>query len=259
MKYRKLHNDELIELLFSEEDRLTTGAVNEIVRRSGELIPELSKIVMDKYLWTAPLPEWWAPVHATYILGAIGSDEVVTPLLAALKWSDAFDNEWVTEDLPSIFGSLGKSVMKDLEKIVADRSEGWSVRSIAMDALASISIRNRELEDHVVRIIAAIVDDQSEELGARRSAATILLDLRRVDCKDALLRFFAEDEKRFKDDPIFKGAISPKDVGKLIGITERETHHYMNEWMEFYNPQEIKIRQQRWAEEDALHRGRMKH
>lgn len=259
MVHKELHNDELIDLLFTEEDRLPKGAAIEIVRRGEELTPDLARITMDKFLWNADLPDWWAPVHATYLLGSIGSEETITPLLAALRWSDAYNNEWVVDELPSIFGKIGLPAMKPLERIVAERSAGWSARAIAMEGLAATVLKERELEEKVVRMIAAILDDPTEELGARRAAVTILLDLRRADCKDALISFLAQDEKRFKDDPVFGSVITSKEAEKTLAITKRDTEHYLSDWMNFYEADEIRARQKRWAEEDARHRTRLKH
>lgn len=259
MKFRGMHNNELLELLFTDEDRLPRTAVNEMIRRSDEIIQSLSAIVMGKTLWTANLPEWWAPVHATYILGAIGSKESVIPLFSSLKWADAFDNEWVVEDMPSIMGSLGTPVIKPLERLVLDRSEGWSARSVAIDSLAAVSIRNKDTENHTVEILSQILGDKTEEPGVRRSAAVVLMDLRRKDCKNALIKFFAEEEKILKQDPFFSKTMNAKDIEKQLSISEKEVEYYLRDWLEFYDPAEIKKRQERWAEEEVKLRGRTHH
>lgn len=254
MKHRGMNNDELIDLLFTEDDRLTRSAVNEIVRRADELLPEIAAITMDRLLWMTEPPDWWATVHVTYILGAIGTDEVITPLKSSLRWSDAYDNEWVTEDLPSIFGSLGTIAKGALEAIVADRSAGWSARAIAMDGLAAIAVRHSELEEEIVRMVAAILDDGHEEAGARRSAATILLDLRRKDCGEALAAFAREEEDRFKEDVSGRGILTVKEVEKGLAVSQRDTSFYQRDWMKFYDPKEIRARQERWAEESEKRR-----
>ena len=76
---RRLANEELVDLLFREEDRLPRQVIDEVIGRGGEIVPLLADIVMDRLAWTDALPEWWAPVHATYALGAIGSPETMTP------------------------------------------------------------------------------------------------------------------------------------------------------------------------------------
>lgn len=255
MNYRKLNNDEIIDLLFTEADTLPRQAVDEILRRSSELVPELAAIVTDRVLWMTPPPDWWSAVHATYILGAIGTDEVITPLLASLRWSDAYDNEWVAEDLPSIFGSMGKKACKRLEDIVTDRSAGWSARAIAMDSLAAVALKEPEFEEEIIRIIAAILDDPTEDEGARRAAANILIDLRRMDCIDAIIAFAREDEKKLKHDEHYP-VLRVKEIKEELARAKRSTAFYTRDWMAFYDEGEIQKRQRRWAEEASKHKVR---
>lgn len=254
MDYRTLNNDELIDLLFTEEDRLPQEAAEEIVRRGDELLPDLTGIVLDRILWTAELPDWWAPVHATYMLGALATEEAIVPLLSALRWSDAYDCEWVVEELPSMFGTIGLPARKPLENIVADRSAGWSARAMAMDSLAAIGLRNPEAEGEIMSMVAGILSDEREELGARRAAAVILIDFRHVEYKEELTSFATEEQERFKGDAKFDGVVLPSEVEKDLLMGGRDTDHYARNWLRFYDPTEIVARQQRWAEEDAKYR-----
>ncbi|MBF8275012.1 MAG: hypothetical protein HW390_85 [Candidatus Brocadiaceae bacterium] len=91
MDYATLDNDTLVNLLFTEDDRLPRQAVDELVRRGERMIEPLSNIVLEKERWTKDRPEIWAPIHAVYILGAIGTQEVIAPLMAAIKWSDKYN------------------------------------------------------------------------------------------------------------------------------------------------------------------------
>jgi hypothetical protein len=250
MDPRHLHNEELIDLVFTKEDRLTKGEVAEMIRRGTEILPTLSEIVMDRAFWVAELPEWWAPIHAAYVIGAIGGRESLTPLLSAIRWSDAYENEWVSEELPSILGSLGKSSYSATKAASLDRSAGWSARSIAMDGLGSHAVRFPEVEEDVVKIIGGILCEKDEEFGARRSAAYVLIDLRRQDYKRQLIGIAKEEENRTPPDPDWRPAFSPKDVELELSLPRRGLEFYTHDWMKFYEPQEIEKRQMRWAAED---------
>ncbi|MFA4875268.1 MAG: SEC-C domain-containing protein [bacterium] len=250
--YRRLHNnEELIDLFFTQEDRLPRAAIDEAIRRGTEIVPFLSEVVMDRVLWNAELPEWWAPVHATYALGAIGGQEVLIPLLAAIRWSDAYDNEWVTEDLPSILGSLGEISYNSLVAVVSDRSAGWSARSIAMDALGSQAMRFPQREEGVMSVLGHILRDHSEEHGARRSAAFVLLDFRRADYRKELISL-AEAERRWQQQySDYRAAFTPEDVQRDLTSPRIGMDVYIRDWLEFYEPAEIAKRQERWAIEDG--------
>jgi hypothetical protein len=106
-RFRSLSDSELVDLLYTAGDRLPREAVDEILLRASRMLPQLAEIVVDKASWMSGVPEWWAVVHATYILGAMRDRDALVPLLTALRWADAFDCDWVTDDLPSIFSCLG--------------------------------------------------------------------------------------------------------------------------------------------------------
>ena len=252
--YRRLHNEEIADLLFTQEDRLPRPAIDEIVRRGQEAVPFLADIVMDRILWTAEPPEWWAPVHATYALGAIGGATVLVPLLAALRWSDAYDNEWVTEDLPSILGSMGELSFDALIAVLHDRSAGWSARSIAMDALGSQALRNPQREEEVVKHLGRVLRDATEEHGARRSAAFVLLDFRRADYRKEL-NAIAENEVRWQEQhPDYHPAFTPDEVRRDLTSPRVGLEVYQHDWLDFYDPAEIRRRQQRASDEERRSR-----
>lgn len=124
-------------------DRLPCAAVDEFIQRGDRMVEPLSEIMINKYEWTEPGPEWWAVVHAVYILGAIGGREAILPLLQATRWTVAYDCDGVTEELPSIFGTMGVVVIDDLKKIASDRTSDWDTRTIAIDGLAAIIAVNK--------------------------------------------------------------------------------------------------------------------
>lgn len=139
MDYQEFSEDELTGLLFSEEDRLPRAAVDEFVRRGEKMVSFLSEIVSDEFKWTKEVPEWWAVVHATFILGALGTESAIIPLLRALRWADAFDCDWVTEALPAMFGRIGPAAIPLLKTMAADQTNGWFVRVVAVEGLGLIA------------------------------------------------------------------------------------------------------------------------
>lgn len=64
MDYATLDDNTLINLLFTEEDRLPRQAVDEFIRRGERVIAPLSNIVSKKVRWKKDRPEIWAPIHA---------------------------------------------------------------------------------------------------------------------------------------------------------------------------------------------------
>jgi|SRR5579863_2328181 len=245
-----LSDEELIELLFSEEDRLPMAAIEEIQRRGDRLVHDLSEIVSAKNSWISDLPEWWAVVHATYLLGVIGREQVIAPLLAALRWADAFDCDWVTEDLPSIFGRIGPAVLEPLRRVAFDQTAGWGARTIAMQGMAAVTIEYPECSREVFESIAEIFFNPGDEQGTDQMAAGILIDFLRCEYRQALLDFTQEEEDRKKEDPLYPAIMSPNEVRDLFERGEPNHWHYTRNWIEFYNQENILERQERWEREE---------
>jgi hypothetical protein len=246
--YTALDDERLADLLFMAEDRLERAAAEEAASRES-LLPLLHQIVAEKQNWLVELPEWWAVVHASYLLGRRGGEEVVPPLLMALRWADAFDCDWVTEVLPSIFGRVGPAVIPGLTAVARDASAGWSARDLAMKGLAAVSLTHPESTEHVFRVVGERFMDEGEDRMVRQLAGQVLLDFRYPNYRMALLKF-AREELAFKElDAWYPAGFDPEEVDWVFHYGQPETWHYQEDWMRFYEPAEIQRRQKRWARE----------
>jgi len=252
--YRQWEDERLVTLLFEGEDRIELAAAEEMARRDS-LLPLLAQVVCEKESWLAELPEWWAVVHATYILGHRGGEEVVIPLLTALRWADAFDCDWVTEPLPSILGRLGPPVLPGLTAVVRDLTAGWSARELAMKGLAAVTLHFPDAAEHVFRIIGQIFMDEGEDRLVRKLAGHTLLDFRRQEYRMALVKFAREEALFRQEDEWYPVGFYPEDVEQAFRNPQPDTWEYDEDWMRFYHPGEIQRRQRRWARE-RLGRGR---
>lgn len=250
-RFHTLTDAELIDLLHTAGDRLPREAVDEILRRGSRMLSPLARIVSTKGSWTQPLPEWWAVVHATYCLGAVGIPDTLVPLLSALRWSDAFDCDWVAEDLPSIFGRLGPAAYEPLKSVAWDVTAGPGARSIALAAMASVALAARYLFEEVHALAARIAADPAEDLFLRQTAANLLLDFRASEHRDLLLAFGREEAERKRQDPEYQGVFFDWEVDELLGdeAGSGSQEYYQRDWLVFYEPEEIERRQERWRRE----------
>lgn len=242
----------MTELLHTAGDQLPREAFEECLRRGPRMLPILHDIVADKTSWTRPLPEWWAAVHATYLLGAMEDPATLVPLLTALRWGDAFDCDWVTEDLPSMLGKLGPAAYEPLRAIVQDVTAGWGARSIALSGMAAVTLSAPYLRAGFVREAAKLVSDGQEEYYLRQTAANVLLDFREVEHHDLLVAFGREESARRTEDPEYQGAFYDWEVDEILEGREAggdALEYYQRDWLTFYDPDEIQHRQERWARE----------
>ena len=248
VNYAGLDEQTLTELLLVAEDRLELTAAREIAARA-EMTEVLSQLLVDKHNWLAELPEWWAVVHAAFIMGYKGGSQAIAPLLASLRWADAFDCDWVTEALPSIFGKIGVEAIPGLRMVALDKTAGWSARNIALQSLAAISINHPAQDEAVFRLIGDIFMDENEDRLLRQLAGIILLDFRRESYRLALVKF-SKEEWMVKDlDYYYALGFSSEDVDFVFHQLEPFTWFYQEDWMRFYQPAEIQRRQKRWSKE----------
>src|SRR5207247_2132071 len=72
-----LTDDQLLDFLRTQEDRLTREVVDEFVSRADRMIPRLADLCRDERSWKQRDALYWTPVHATFILGATGDERAV--------------------------------------------------------------------------------------------------------------------------------------------------------------------------------------
>ena len=251
--YRNLSDEELLGALFTDGDRLPREAVDELLRRGSSLLPRLASIVSDSFYWNEPLPRWWAVIHAVYTLGAIGTPETVLPLLKALRYAEACENDWVTEELPSIFGRIGSPAIEGLKKIANDITSGWFARAIALESLAAITILHPGSEQETFRLIHACLCNENEERQLRQSAGHILFDFLRAECEEALITFGRAEKRRRDENPSYRIAFTDDEVERAFAQGTKSLDSYTRYWLSFYDPEEIADRRKRWEEEKKQH------
>lgn len=250
MKYKELEDDLLIELLFTEEDRLPREAVDEFVSRGERMVDKLAELIADSYCWNDSTDEWWMAIHTTFILGAIGTSSTILPLLKALRYASAYDCDWVTNALPSIFRNVGAKALEGLKTIALDRTSDWYLRTVASESLAAISLSHTEKEREIFDCIGSLLTDEDEEWDVRRTAAYVLLDFRRNEFLEPLLKFGKEERKRKADDLHYMAGFYEEDVNNSLGKKEPNLIMYTQDWLSFYDEDQIERRQKRWKKEE---------
>ncbi len=247
--YRNWSDDELMGALFTSEDRLPREAVDQFLKRGSRLLPRLAAIVSDSFAWNEPLPRWWAVVHAVYILGAIATHETVLPLLKSLRYAEACENDWITEELPSIFGRIGPPAVEGLRRIAADATSGWFARAVACESLAAVTMLHSDGDEDIFRFIRACFVDENEDRRLRQSTGHILLDFLRPDCREVLVAFGNEEKRRHAEDPAYRYAFTGDEVDLEFAGGTKSLDAYTRDWLTFYDPDEIEERRKRWEKE----------
>ncbi len=243
--YGRMSDEELLRLLHTEEDTLPREAADEIVRRGAAVVPRLAEIVTDREAWDGIDEAFWTPVHATYLLGAIGGPDVVQPLLAALRYSNELEVDWVFDVLPSILPTLGDPVIEPLRTIAFDRAEEEFVRIVAITALEAIALRRPDKRDGILTDLRTLAGSDDEDDEVRGCAGGGLLRFVRPEDREFLERLADE-----QDEAGIIGWLLPKYVREAYDEGVRPPPP-ARDWMTFYNADKIRERQERWEKEAA--------
>jgi len=120
LEYTALSDQALIDLLFTEADRLPRAAADEIIRRGVPLAPALVRILDDEELWTTDSSRWWAIVHATYLLAAMQPPGALETLIRTLERADRHDVDWITNDARHLLSAFGPTAVPLLRSAALD-------------------------------------------------------------------------------------------------------------------------------------------
>lgn len=247
-----MSDDELIGLLRRRGDALPRAVVEECISRGSRLIPHLSEIVSDPYYWyDAEEPESWAPVHATFILGAIGGTQVIPSLLRALDLSCGCDDEWVLEDLPSILGRFGREIQTPLRTRVQDWFQPPLLRACAAQGLAATTLTAPESTTEVFSMLTQALQEAGNteyESFFEELLGLTLLDFCVPETKAPLLAY-ARKLETSNESGLMILPFTQKEVEEAFANREPVPAKYTKDWLSFYNEEETEERQRLLAKE----------
>lgn len=248
ISFHQLTEEQLVSLLHTEEDRLTRDIVDEFVGRGERMIWRLTELCRDERSWTQSGPASWAPVHATFILGAFQDGRALMGLLASLRWSARYDFDWVYEKLPAILGRIGRPALPPLKARISDADTSELDRMTEMRALAAIAARHPIHQGEVLDFLRSIADDADEIEGIRGVAASVLLQFVRPGDRNTIVA--AAIRQQWGERPALFDA---QDIDEAYARGEQDLEVYLQDWLDFYAPEAIDSRQRRWDEdaEDA--------
>lgn len=186
-----------------------------------EHIPDLIRMATDHEIRTIESdegeedePEFWAPIHAIRALGQLHAEAASEPLVHLL--AELEDDEWMLEELPSVYGLIGPAAIPALAAYLADSSNEMYSRSYAANGLEEIGERHPESRSEAIAAITRQLEAFEEndfELNAFLIAN--LAHLKAVEALPLIERAFAADR-------VDEFVIDLDDVLVHFGLKERE-------------------------------------
>ncbi len=151
-----------------------------------EHIPELIQMATDEDLnWDdSESLEVWAPAHAWRTLGQLRAEEAIEPLLVLLHRADDDDDydEWISEELPYVYGMIGAKAIPVLAKYLADKSNGVNFGIDICDCFKQIGNMQPETRDECVFVLVRQLNkltDNAPEVNA--FLVSTLTDMKAVE------------------------------------------------------------------------------
>jgi hypothetical protein len=243
----------LLDLLIRNEDRVPRALVDECARRGEGMVERFATLVERDEFWkdNAAVGEWWLRLHAAMILGLIPGERAGSLLVALMRLIEQARDEnlqdWLSGYWPALFRNKPDGVEPLLRELAQDRGIDWYMRIQAIESLIMLGERRGvEALDAMLDWAASIAADESENWDLRAAAANTLLDFPRLRHRVLLenlaarqsgwgVHFSAEDVRR---------AFSGKNG------TPQWRDGFDDPW-NFYAPDAIARRQERWANEAA--------
>jgi hypothetical protein len=212
-----------------------------------EHIPELIRMAIDHELRNIEPeedeeedPEFWAPIHAIRALGQLHAEAAIEPLVNLL--AELKDDEWMLEELPSVYGLIGPAAIPALAAYLSDSSHEMYSRSYASNGLVEIGERHPESRSECIAAISKQLEAFEEndyELNA-----FLISDLSHLKAIETLPLI----ERAFAADRVDEFVINLDDVLVRFGLKEREEVQFQNPFGNFLErrgtplkPEQIRI------------------
>jgi hypothetical protein len=249
----ELDLEELLGLLIRNEDRAPRALVDECARRGEAMVERFATLVEPAEFWKSDVTsgEWWLRLHVAMILGLIPGEGAGSLLVALMRGIEQARDEnlqdWLSGYWPALFRNKPDAVEPPLRELAQDRGIDWYMRIQAIESLVAHGERRGvEALDETLDWVAAIAADESEDWDLRVAAANTLLDFPRARDR-ALLENLAAQQSGMAVH------FSVTDVRRAFSGGDTPPpwrDHFANPW-NFYLPEAIARRQERWAEEDT--------
>lgn len=156
-------------------------------------IPDLIRMATDKELrWKdSESAEVWAPVHAWRTLGQLRAEAAIEPLLQLFRQVDE-DDDWVSDEMPKVFGMIGPAATPALAAYLSDESHGLWARLKAASCLQQIVENHPDARDECVAILARQLEHfEQQDVTFNGTLISELEDLKAVEAAPVIERAFA--------------------------------------------------------------------
>jgi hypothetical protein len=162
-----------------------------------EHVPDLIRMALDEELYWSEVENEavWAPIHAWRALAQLHAEEAAQPLTRLLYRIDEYDDDWVGEEIPRVFGHIGPAAIPVLADYLADDAHGLWARVAAAQGLQEIGERHPEARSAAINALTETLErfmDHDRTLNA--FLISYLVDLDAVEAAPLMERAFEAEQ-----------------------------------------------------------------
>jgi len=252
LNYAELPTAELIDLLFKEEDRVTVEHIQAVAQRADAL-PRLREIWQNEDYWyEGDKGDFWIVYHALTALALNGKAEDVPLMMSQFMTPFFADNQWVIGIFPAALAAFGEPMVAPLMEFVTKERGGYKdnndysqARYKAAATLARIGHDQPGMRETIFTFLSKLYTDPKEDdVFFLSFAADSLIHLER---RRGLQALRAAYDRR---------AVSKEMIGtysQFVASLDNPEHHHLHDFevelLDFYQPELIADRQERWKQE----------
>ncbi|UCD59270.1 MAG: SEC-C domain-containing protein [Candidatus Hydrogenedentota bacterium] len=185
---------------------------------------------------------FWGVVHAVYLLGILGDVRAVDALLAANKFAQTHDIDWIWEAAPECYLRLGPEVVPRLKQhIEQGRTVDFSAISSEAPGLWNLWGAYPDLRPEIEAFFLQVIKDKDTHPEVRACLIGDFAQLGRQDLVPVFEGFFERGE-------VDLYTFTRDNLDEFLK-KDSSVPGYRRELESFYKPEEIKKRQRRWRQE----------
>ncbi len=211
--------DLLIHELHTHDCSVSNDALSEIISFGAQAVPALENIISTRLAAQNSLDlsrpphntDWFAMVHAMYLLAHLRSASSLRIVLDFLSRPQPFIDYWlqdlVDEDLWEILFLLGGGNLPELDEFIRDQNVSPFSRLAGCTALVQIALHFEAKRQAVCDIFKKLLNERQADADFLGLVLSELLDLGDTALKPVMLRTLQDNE-------VWPGILSVADIEK---------------------------------------------
>ena len=236
--FTHLSIQELLNKLEELGDQVPMEMVQAILAKEQEAVIPLCDVLQNDDYLEAEDSKRWMPLHAVKLLGMLADPGALPQLVNTLTLAYDDKNDWIIEDLPTVFGHIGPPAISPLEEFIQayemDDKFLWSC-STAVSGLVTIALHHPREQERIITFLHELFSKEKDMEYLIYAAETLLY----LDDPSSIPVL----KEAFDRGVIDEGVISMEDLLMYSDMTHNMSN---DDLLSFYDPEQVAERHATW-------------